>query len=161
MGKWISKLFGESSSGGKSGGKAGPGYINLEDHFRRLLEIEEALGEIGAAFSSASNLVSSTPKGDNTLQQICEMVNRLRVPGFFAYHLAQEGLALLSVIAASAALAKENVGVSEKINSIGSHVDEAEPLFRQTIYEMEPYKSMNAKEAVETIAARMAGRKGG
>jgi hypothetical protein len=159
MEKLISKLLGGSRSTGELGGAVGAEYINLEKHLRRLLEIEQTLGEIGDIFSSESGQTISTAKADDPLHKISEMVNRLRVPGFFAYHLAQEGLVLLNVIAASAAFTKKNVGESSKINTIVSHIDEAEEMFRQAIHEMEPYRSMDAKEAIETIVARMAEQK--
>ena len=81
------------------------------------------------------------------------------MPGLFAYHLAQEGLSLVKIIAASAALADKDVVGLEKINTVTSAINEAEPRLRQTIYDMEPYKSADANEAIQIIVARMAEQK--
>jgi hypothetical protein len=137
-----------------------PLYLNLDKHFHRLLEIEEALGEIGAIFNRESAKTSPQNSSD-ALRYIADSVNKLRIPGFFAYHLAQEGLSLLHVVAASCATGKQSGGGStEKLDRVLKHIDEVEPVLRKALYDMEPYKSMDAKEAIEVIAARIAKEKG-
>ena len=137
-----------------------PSYASLDAHIQRFIEINEALGEIGAIFESASAETAPGSSETDALEKMSQSFNNLMVPGFFAYHLAQEALSLRNVIAASATLAKEDVEASEKITATLSQIEKSEPMLRQTIYEMEPYKSMDAREASEVIVARIAERKG-
>lgn len=137
-----------------------PKYADLDAHVQRFIEINEALGDIGTIFESVGSPATSNSGGTHPLEQIAQNVNELRIPGFFAYHLAQEALSLLNIIAASAALAKKDVEASEKLKVVLCQIDESEPVLRRTVYDMEPYKSMDAKEAIEVIAARLAERKG-
>ena len=135
-----------------------PLYPNLDKHFHRLLEIEEALAEIGAIFDRESAKASPQNSSD-ALRYIANSVNKLRIPGFFAYHLAQEALSLLHIVAASCTIGKQSGGgSSEKIDRVLKHIDEVEPVLRTALYDMEPYKSMNAKEAIEVITTRIAGK---
>ena len=135
-------------------------YASLGAHLRRFIEINEALGESGAIFESAGAQMVSGSGEINRLELIAQNINKLRIPGFFAYHLAQEALSLLNIIAASAALAKKEIEASERLKATLSLVEKSEPTLRRTVYEMEPYKSMDAKEAIEVIAARLAERMG-
>jgi hypothetical protein len=133
-----------------------PLYLNLDKDFHRLLEIEEAIGEIGAIFDRESAKTSPQNSSD-ALRYIADSVNKLRIPGFFAYPLAQEGLSLLHIVAASCAIGKQSGGSSsDKIDRVLKHIDEVEPVLRTALYDMEPYKSMNAKETIEVITARIA-----
>lgn len=133
-----------------------PSYASLDSHIQRFLEIQEALGEIGTIFESVGDEMAWET---NPSEQICQSFNKLRIPGFFAYHLAQEGISLLNVIAASVALVKKDIEASEKLKAVLSTIEESEPILRQTVYDMEPYKSMDAKEAIQLIAARTAERR--
>ena len=131
-------------------------YLNLDKHFHRLLEIEEVLGEIGAIFDGESSKMPPQ-NSPNALRSIADSVNKLRIPGFFAYHLAQEALCLLHIVAALCSIGKQSGGgSSEKVDQVLKHIDDVEPVFRKALYDMEPYKSMNAKEAIEVITARIA-----
>jgi hypothetical protein len=136
-----------------------PSYASLDSHVQRFIEISEALGEIGTIFESVDTKTASGSSESDPLEQISQSVNKVRIPGFFAYHLAQEALSLLNVIAASAALAKKDIEASERLKAALSKIEESEPTLRQTVYEMEPYKSMNANEAIQIIAARITEKK--
>lgn len=134
-------------------------YVNYDAHVNRLLQIENSLSEIGTIFETVG--ISAIPEDTASMNRfIEESVNKLRIPGFFAYHLAQEGLSLLHLIAAACAIARQSGGrdVSERIDKIVVHIDEVEPMLRKTLYDMEPYKSMSANEAIEDIAKRLAHR---
>jgi len=61
-------------------------YLNLDKHFRRLIEIEEMLGEIGTFFDRKSANMPPQNSSD-ALRHFADSVNKLRIPGFFAYHL--------------------------------------------------------------------------
>ena len=77
-----------------------PRYASLDAHVQRFIEINEALGEIGTIFESVGAQTASGSSETDPLEQIAQSVNKLRIPGFFAYHLAQEALSLLNVISA-------------------------------------------------------------
>ncbi len=136
-----------------------PLYLNLDKHFHRLIEIEEALGEIGSMFENTHTKLNTT--GESIELQIADTVNKLRIPGFFAYHLSQEGLSLLHILSATCAIAKKDESYKNisYLDSIVSLIDEVEPILRQTLQDMEPYKNMNAKEAVEVLSIRFAQQK--
>ena len=136
-----------------------PSYAGLDSHVQRFIEIGEALGEIGTIFESIGTKTESESSDSDPLEQIAQNVNKLRVPGYFAYHLAQEALSLLNVIAASAALAKKDIEASERLKAALSKIKESEPTLRRTVYEMEPYKSMDANEAIQVIASRITEKK--
>lgn len=133
-------------------------YTSLDRHVKRFMEVAQALAEIGTIFESSAARISCESETE-ALESAVQSVNELRIPGFFAYHLAQEGLSLVKIIAASAALSDKDVVGSEKINAVSSTINEAEPRLRQTIYDMEPYKSADANEAIQMIVARMSEQK--
>jgi len=131
-------------------------YLNLDKHFRRLIEIEEMLGEIGTFFDRKSANMPPQNSSD-ALRHFADSVNKLRIPGFFAYHLAQEGLSLVHILAATCAICKQAAeGNTEKLDRVSKHIDEVEPVLGKALYDMEPYKSMNANDAIEVITARIA-----
>jgi hypothetical protein len=121
---------------------------NLDKDLQRLVEIMERMDEIGPIFERVGAIAS--PQGDSdALLYINDSVNTLRIPAFFAYHLAQEGLSLLHVLAVSCAVGKESCGdSSERFDGILKHIDEVEPFLRQTAYDMEPYTAANPVEAL-------------
>ena len=133
-------------------------YSNLDRHVERFMEVADALAEIGTIFESSIAKIKPE-SGTEALESVVQSVNELRIPGFFTYHLAQEGLSLVKLIAASVALAGKDAVRSEKINTVSTTINEAEPRLRQTTYDMEPYKSANAEEAIRTVAAGMAEQK--
>ncbi len=128
-----------------------PVYMRLDKHFKRLLEIEEALGEIGTLLEN----VSIKP-------DVCETIRDLHIAGFLAYHLAQEGLSLLQILSANYAIAKKDKSYKKtyQLDLIVNHMREVEPILRETLNDMEPYKSSNAEEMVKTILSHRAQRKG-
>lgn len=121
---------------------------NLDKDLQRLVEIMERMGEIGAIFEREGAIASPQSDSD-ALLYINDSVNKVRIPGFFAYHLAQEGLSLLHVLALSCAIGKESCGDSpERFDGILKHIDEVGPVLRQTAYDMEPYTAANPVEAL-------------
>lgn len=136
-----------------------PLYLDLDKHFDRLLQIEEMLGEIGAIFEREI-LKTSPQSNSDTLSNINDYVNKVRIHGFFAYHLAQEGLSLMHILTASCAIVKKyGAGSTKKSDQVLQHIHEVDVLFHKASYDMEPYKSMNANEAIEVIAARITEKK--
>lgn len=140
-----------------------PEYLNISKHFRRLLEIEGALVEIGPVFEQYKTRVLTTADESARTNLTVEDIDALRIPGFFAYHLAQEGVALLNMIAASGAILQMDpdaldAGEITTIKTMLGHLDDVETLLRQTLHEMEPYQTMDANQAVAMLAARMAGK---
>jgi len=71
-----------------------------------------------------------------------ETVNKLRIPGFLAYHLAQEGFSLPHILSAICAIAKKDESFKKiaHLDTIVSHIDEVEPILRQILHGMEPYR---------------------
>lgn len=126
---------------------------NLDKDLHRLVEIMERMGEIGAIFEREG--AKASPQSDSdALLYINDSVNKVRILGFFAYHLAQEGLSLLHVLAVSCAIGKQSCGgSSERFDGILKHIDEVEPVLRQAAYDMESYTSMNP---IEALASRFA-----
>jgi hypothetical protein len=70
-------------------------------------------------------------------------------------------VALLHILSAICAIAKKDESFKNiaHLDTIVSHIDEVEPILRQTLHDMEPYKNMDAKEAVEVLAVRFAQKK--
>jgi hypothetical protein len=146
--------------------QSGSGDAHMEDHktllkdldkdLHRLVEIMERMGEIGAIFEQANAKTSPQSKSD-ALLHIEDSVNKVRIPGFFAYHLAQEGLSLVHVLAISCAIGKQSCGgSSEKLDGILKYIDEVEPGLRKAAHDMEPYISKNP---IEALASRIAERR--
>jgi hypothetical protein len=135
-------------------------YTDVVKHVKRLSEIEDAIGEIGLIFEREGSL-RSKPDEKNSLEDIVESIKRVRFPGFLAYHFAQEGIALLHIIAAICEFQKESSQSSDsrKIDAVLNHIDKIEPNLRGTMKEMEPYQSLNLEETLEIMGTRFIERK--
>lgn len=144
-------------------GQSGSGDAYMEHHktlikdldkdIHRLAEIMERMGEIGAVFEQ-ENAKTSPQSESDALLYIENSVNKVRIPGFIAYHLAQEGLCLLHVLAISCAIGKQLCGGdSEKFDGILKYIDEVEPGLRQAAHDMEPYVSKNPIGALSSQIA--------
>ncbi|RLB82444.1 MAG: hypothetical protein DRH17_05930 [Deltaproteobacteria bacterium] len=162
--RWLGKIIGRSRSETKIGHQRDPGNSSLDRYLRRLLEVQKELGEIGNFLKeSASHIKPQAPEKD-FMKQIAEEVNKQMIPGFRAYYLAQEGMALLKLIAITIAVFKSNTAAEnteqrQNLEVLSKYIDEAELLLRQTLDSMEPYKTLDSNKIVEAIAARMAERK--
>jgi hypothetical protein len=160
MFKWLARIFGSGADKETSGGTNTPQYLDISKHFRRMIEIEEALAEVGPLFERFTGNLVTSASTENLTSQIVNDVNNLRIPGFFAYHLAQEGIALLHMITAAGAILRTSpdsldADKSAQIENIMNHLKEVEPLMRQALYDMEPFRNMNATETVEMLVARI------
>ena len=122
-----------------------PNYLNLDKHFHRLIEIEEALGEIGALLEN----VSIKPN-------VCESIGDMHIAGFLAYYLAQEGLSLLHILSVNYAIAKKDKSYkhTDQLDSIVDHMRKVEPILLKTLHDMEPFKSSNAEEMVKAVLSK-------
>lgn len=157
---FLGKHRDQARSGQSSLPKPVAKYMNIENHVQRLIQIEDALGEIGKIFEDCAKTVPSSDS--DALNYIVDNINKLRIPGFLAYHLANEGISLLHIITALCVINKESIRESSfgKIDQVLKHIDEVELYLRKTLYDMEPYESMDAKKAIEVIATRIAREKG-
>jgi hypothetical protein len=126
---------------------------NLDTDLHRLVEIMERMGEIGAIFEREGVEPSSQSESE-AIQYIEDSISKLRIPGCFAYHLAQEGRSLLRVLALSCALGRQSSGNrSEKLDSILRYIDEIEPGLSKAAHDMEPYISKNPTETLVSLIA--------
>lgn len=82
----------------------------LEQYTRRLQEVLEEAEEVGKHFDLAAMKAHfQVCSSDEDLRaRIAPWVNEIRVPGFCAYALAEEGLTLLNLIAVRVCQAREN-----------------------------------------------------
>jgi hypothetical protein len=72
-------------------------YLSTNKYIQRLLDVEDELGEIGRFFEESA--LRNIKNGEEEISgQIAEEINRNRIPGFRAFHLASEGLAVLHLL---------------------------------------------------------------
>jgi len=119
--------------------------MHLERYLQRLSEIQEELGEIG------NDLQESV--GGETETKPASGLPQVRIAGFRAYHLAQEGMALLNLVAVSLAMVRATAdetdaqGQIEKLDTVNHYLDELEPILKRILKDMEPYRSLEPAEA--------------
>lgn len=136
------------------------GYSLVDKYFNRLLEVQDELGEIGRLFEGSASRIGDQNNEEELTTQLAKELNKQRIMGFRAYHLSKEGLALLNLTAVTIAYLKTTQELDtreklERIEKITSYAEELEPHFNQTFKEMSKYKSLDAKEIVEAMAAQI------
>lgn len=112
---------------------------NIENYLRRLKEVLSELETIGKLFEGSSK------EDIAELANIAQSINKLRVPGFCGYYLAQEGLSLLNLIAVSVVNDKEK---QKELKSL----EELEPYLQRTLENMAKFKTLNGKDIIQDIA---------
>jgi hypothetical protein len=129
----------------------------LDRCIKRLIEVQEELGTVGIIFEdSAARMKKGWPEQEIE-KRIVEEANRIRIPGFCAYHLAEEGMALLNLIALRVTLLRKGYTNSkrlQKLTEMQKYVEEVEPFMRQTLKSMEAYSTLDAHKIVESIARK-------
>lgn len=161
MGKWWQHFKGKTTTKMVGVSNLNVEEAALEKYVRRLSEVQDELSEIGTIFESSIASLDINASQHQLLEQITLAVNKIRIPGFCAYKLAEEGLVLLNLIAVgSLSLRKvyEQSGNSSQLKKL-SHLQDLidttiEPLMRQTLEEMTPYSTMDGRKIIESIAAR-------
>ena len=138
-----------------------PDELALGKYIRRLSEVQEELSEIGKILQASADRVNPNQPQEQLLSQITNELNRVRIPGFCAYKLAEEGLALLRLISVKIMLlrqAYENEGNHaevERMDQLGEQIENShEPLMLRTLEEMKPYSTMDAKKIIGSIPLR-------
>ncbi|TXT25954.1 MAG: hypothetical protein FD131_4413 [Rhodocyclaceae bacterium] len=134
----------------------------LAQYARRLKEVLEEAGEFGRFFGLAkerANFQLCTSEEDLRVR-IARWVNEVRVPGFCAHALAEEGFILLKLITARVIEARESktIALSEYdvrfLEQLERLVNESEGALRQAKEEMAIYSSLDGREIAERILER-------
>jgi hypothetical protein len=132
----------------------------LDRYFKRLIEVQEELGMLGKIFEESARRMKKGWPEKEIEKRIVEEVNRMRIPGFCAYHLAEEGMALLNLIAVKITLLRKKYEQSanstrlEGLTKMQKRAEEAEFLMRQTLEAMEPYSTLDAQKIFESTARK-------
>ncbi len=161
---------GSDEDGTQSGGAAArsvkrPECLGVRSHFRRLIEIEQALTELAPLFRESGLQLAGAGNAAARGDALPEYVGRVRIAGFFAYGMAREGIELLRLTAAAAGLEQAvsdtagpaRAGAAEEVDQVLRHLEEIGPLLQQTLRDMEPYRELDSAQTLEKIAARLAG----
>jgi len=122
-----------------------PDYIKIENCIRRIMEISDELEAIGKIFENSHTFVNGS-----TLETLSNSINELKIPGFCAFHLAQEGISLLNLTGVIIATNR----ASEKYNDEMKLLGVLEPLFLKPIGDMKIYKNLKTEEIFEGIIKR-------
>lgn len=136
-----------------------PACMGVGSHVRRLVEIERALAELGVLFRNRGHeLAAAEESGDEAL---AHYVDRVRVAGFFAYCMAREGVELVRLAAAAAAIERATPAgdgaakaSADELDEVLQHVEQIGPLLHQTLRDMEPYRELDSAQTLEMLAAR-------
>lgn len=137
----------------------------LDRYARRLSEVEEELAELGKFLEeldeSANERFDPSASEQETYTQVTEKVYNLRIPAFCAIKLAEEGLALLNLIAVRIASLRSIYEQStsspklQKLADLKNHVDEVEPILRKTLDDLAPYSTLDARKIIESVCQRI------
>jgi hypothetical protein len=119
------------------------GYHAFHRYFRRLLEVQAELAEIGYGFVSESNV-------DPPIN-IYSLVKSTHINGLRAYHLTQEGFTLLELLRITIEFLKTQIWFNsenfKKVKSAEFRLNHfARPLFTKTLEVVSCYKNLNLKD---------------
>jgi len=147
--KILRKLFGHHESN-PSSFKYEDNISAIDRHMRRLLEIQDELGEMAPIFTDVSGQIDES---SFDLEDYVSTVNKLRVPGFYAYQLAEEGLLIIQLLAVRKTLISENDNKSEreeqylvKLDGIEEYVNKTEEILNLTLNDMKPYRTLRGED---------------
>lgn len=137
----------------------------LKKYHRRLSEVLEELGEAGKVFQETSARINLGAPESELVSRITNDVNKIvRIAGYCAYKLAEEGMALLSLIAIKSSLLKsicEQSGssVSFHVQDYINKINDLEPMIRQTLDDMAPFSTLESRKIIESVCQRAATRR--
>jgi|GEM_PF-5108131 len=118
---------------------AGMDEAHLDGYLRGLFEVQEELEELEPELKTMAGEFASAQQAD---QPSSEHTRKHSLPGFRAYHLATEGLALLNLLALSAALLGKSIevgvnsGLSQKLTMSRAYVKRLRPPLRTLLEQM-------------------------
>ena len=153
--KILRKIFGQHESN-LSSYKYEDNISAIDRHMRRLLEIQDELGEMAPIFTDISGQTDrSSFDLEDYESDYVSRVNKLRVPGFYAYRLAEEGLIIIQLLAVRKTLINENDNKSERekqylarLDGIEEFVNKAEEILKLTLDDMKPYRTLRGEDVV-------------
>lgn len=134
----------------------------LAQYARRLKEVLEEAGELGRFFDlekERANFQLCTSEED-LRARIARWVNEVRVPGFCAYALAEEGFILLKLITARVIEARESKTITlsaddvRYLEQMEQLVNESEVALRQAREEMAIYSSLDGRKIAQAVLER-------
>jgi hypothetical protein len=129
---------------------------SLDRCVRRLQEILAELGPIGEFLENTGDL----SPGEDLARRVADQLNRVRASGYCAYKLASEAWTLLELIAVRViALRKvyDQTGQSRKLSkldAIQAATEQAEPMVRETLAELEAYSSLDGGVQLQLMLKR-------
>jgi len=160
MGSFWNKLFGKGRAISDSY-RYEDNASAIERYVGRLSEIHYELEEIGSVFTNSANHIKLDDSQD-PLEQTASSMNNLRVPGYCAYKLAEEGLILIHLLSVRMGTLENSEELSEaesqyasKLDGIVEYIDEAEEKFNLTLESMTPYKTGKTEDVITGIRKKL------
>jgi len=120
----------------------------------------ETKGAIGAALLAFAG-AGQEGMDEELMKHIAPEVGRTILAGFCGYKLAEEALALLSLVVVKIACLRriyEESGNSAKLQwltGLQDLMNEAGPMFEQTLVEMAPFRTLDAGQIIESLGQRI------
>lgn len=129
-------------------------YSLLDTYMQRLSDVLDELGKIRTLFEESAGRIKERGSEEDVLNQVAEELARQRITGFRGFHLAREGVSLLSLISMNTAYLEsskelETEEQAEKVRKATEYVKEVKPLLHETLEKMAPYESVNFTEIVK------------
>lgn len=154
MDRLWNKIFGKSKEISLSC-VYGDNEAAISRYMKRLSEIHEEISGIGYLFEESSRQ-TDIEETNESIEEAVALVNKLRVPGYCAYKLAEEGLILVHLLSIKIALLKSADNKSDaKLDKVIEHLDVSELGFKQILGEMAPYKSMRGEDILVATIERI------
>jgi hypothetical protein len=111
--------------------------MHLDKYLNRLAEVQEELAEIGEVLQ---DVVQDGAQSGRTESEA-------RLAGFRAYHLAQEGKALLKLVSATLAVLRsrcpeDDAAQLERLDSVDRYLDDLDPVLGRIMRDMTSYSTL-------------------
>jgi hypothetical protein len=130
----------------------------VDQDVRRLDEIVQELGTIGAFLQGLGEIAAVDAARPEQTEALARKIDLMTVPGFCAYTLSEQALALIKTLSARIAFlaaGKENtVALADKLHRLQRLVSELEPHLDKTLDEMRPWRDLDGRAIAEAIVRR-------
>ena len=134
--------------------KNAPG--RLDNYARRLLDVQEELGQIGKEFDDSADRIRKIAEDPHRSSVISTELKRQGITGFRAFHLDSEGIAILNLLNLVVSFLELEGSASpgidaNKLEKMKGYILRVEPVFMETLNKMDPYKAINTTDALKDL----------